>query len=145
MRDFVGIPLMGSFEIYDDVVADVRAPMAADGIPRYSVVEGAKFQKILESYEVSREGAKLFLRPDPACVLYYMNSSYPDVERANMSKENVFSGKKGSEKALLLNADEGVVFKLSRDVKKGEELLFPYTVFLESDGEEGGAEGEEEA
>lgn len=92
---------------------------------------------------MSREGAKLYLQPDPACMVYYMNSSYPDDTRANMSKGSVFNGKSKTE-ALLLRADEGVLFRLARDVKKGEELLFPYTIFSETDDEENGAEEIEE-
>lgn len=50
MLDFVGIPLVGNYEMLDDEISTgVRMSMAADRIPRYPVVEGALFQNILEN------------------------------------------------------------------------------------------------
>lgn len=31
--DVIGVPHMGMFEVYDDVNADVRSVMSADGLP----------------------------------------------------------------------------------------------------------------
>lgn len=140
--DFPALCLMGNFVVLDDV--EVENAMRTDGVPRYAVCDGAEFKQILESYEVAREGAALYLTPDRTSPLFYMNSSCTlDAAKANMSKESRFTSHNvdcKSAKTLLSDAKEGVMFTISRDVQKGEELLLPYPIFSEDngDGSDGG-------
>lgn len=64
MAEAPGIPLIGQFGVFDNVDR-VSTAMAGDGIPRNSVCADDQFKKILKSYETCRDGAALYLKPDP--------------------------------------------------------------------------------
>ncbi|CAM9682925.1 unnamed protein product [Laminaria digitata] len=144
------IPLMGDFTVYDHAGQLTKA-MERDGVPRYQVCKRGQFLKMLESWEVSNEGATLYLKPDPSSFLYYINSCEPRIEDLNTEASSVFEKHDAATsgvaktKVLLRNSNEGVVFKLTRTINKGEELLSLYPLFPGSKGMEGaGSEGVED-
>lgn len=79
--------------------------------------------------------------PSRVSLLYYMNSSCTlDDEHENMTCESVFTKHSAdceTAKDRLAHANEGLMFEISRDVKRGEELLMKYPI-VRSPEEDGG-------
>lgn len=135
------IPLMGEFVIFDGE-AQAEKAMLEDGVPRYEVCKRPQFVKMLESWEVSNDGANLYLNPKAVSFMYYLNSSDPRVEDTNVEPISAFVAHDAAPldlnatRSLLRNANEGVVFKLTRIIGKGEELLGFYPTSQGSKGVE---------
>lgn len=116
---------------------EVMANIESDGVPRYALCGPEKLSPLLEPAEVARVGATLYIKPDPLCFLYYMNSSSGSSQGPNVSRRSVWDEKsppKEDAKALLVDSKEGVELKIFRPVKKGEELLCDYLIFPPATG-----------
>ena len=111
--------------------------MLADGVPRYGVCNSDTLRKICAPHESVRDGAGLYLRPDPCNPWYYMNSTAGATDGAptaeqNVSPELIFSGRGVvfSDKPfqILENPSNGLKFRVKHAVSKGTELLIDYPI-----------------
>lgn len=144
MDEHLPMAVFGDFEIHTQ--AGALNLMKEDGIPRYAVVEETGLKELLAAEDVlADEYSQLYLKPHPMCFLYYMNSSFPNAQDGNVEKANVFLSKSATRltsRDLLKEANNGLTFRLGRDVEEGEEILFYYPVAgdeeVAEDGEGGG-------
>ncbi|CAB1103460.1 unnamed protein product [Ectocarpus sp. CCAP 1310/34] len=131
---------INAHEVYnsEDEDDDVEAALSAAG----SLAEEIGF--------AIKEGSKLWLRPTRESFMFYVNSSFPRQEAANIERESSKLHKQppssaDEAKELLADPSNGISFKLARAVKKGEELLgwYPLPTHNHADGgdQEGGATG----
>lgn len=121
--------LFGAFEVLTQ--EGWTSSVNEDGVPRFIVCDHQLLSSLLDSGEVVKEGALLFLKPDPACFLFYMSSCFPTDEKESMSKNPVFADKSPTAQTarpMLRDACNGVEFNLKQSVKKGDELLCYYPI-----------------
>eukprot|EP00904_Undaria_pinnatifida_P003236 jgi/Undpi1/12913/HiC_scaffold_7.g02579.m1 len=87
-EDIPPVPLMGVFVVYDldRCVKDTKE----DGVLLYEVCKRAQLLEVSESWEISDDGATLYLKPDPLNFMYYINSWEPRAEDSNVKPESVF-------------------------------------------------------
>ncbi|CAN0259023.1 unnamed protein product [Ectocarpus sp. 6 AP-2014] len=140
--DAMPMACFGSFVVHDSV-EEVVSAMNKDGVPRHHVT--SKVWLLCTEYENSRPQAALYMVPHRSCFLWYMNSSGSDGGDANgeaheqIDAELLSLGRQGrggteirhvQNPAFeeLLVPSKVLVFRLSRDVKAGEELLYDYHV-----------------
>ena len=118
-------------------IEDVLAVVLADGVPRYGVCNSDTLRKICAPHESVRDGAGLYLRPDPCNPWYYMNSTAGVTDGAPTAEQNVrlelvFSGRGVvfSDKPfqILENSSNGLNFRIKHAVSKGTELLIDYPI-----------------
>lgn len=136
----------GRFEVMSP--ARVLAAVKDDGIPRYPVCDSAKLRVLLGEEELpSSDESCLVLRLDPSCFLYYMNSSASDADPKNsIDRVSIFDSEsvtKESAREMLVDAEKGVSFSITRNIKKGEQLLhfFPTRENLSGDDGDGPGAG----
>ena len=116
----------GQFELLTpDQMLEV---VESDGKPRYTVCQGNSLRALCEDGEFDgSDELILFLRLDPSCFLYYMNAcDDKDDGKENVKRTDVFRTKSPSKEtvsSLLVDAQNGVAFSLTRAIKKGEQLL----------------------
>ncbi|CAB1099303.1 unnamed protein product [Ectocarpus sp. CCAP 1310/34] len=132
----------GSFVVHDSV-EEVVSAINKDGVPRHHVT--SKVWLLCTEDENSRPQAALYMVPHQSCFLWYMNSSGSDAGDANVEAHEQIDAEflslgrqgRGGTKIRhvqnpafeeLLVSSKVLVFRLSRDVKAGEELLYDYHV-----------------
>lgn len=116
----------GQFELLTP--PGVLQAIEGDGMPRYAVCHEKALASFLED-DVERAaatGLSLFLRLDPSCFLYYMTACDAEDPNEHVERSDVLDTKdptKETVHSLLADASNGVSFKLTRRIKKGEKLL----------------------
>lgn len=120
--------VVGSYEVLTP--QEVLHSVEIDGVPRYALCTATQFKALLEPTEIARDGATLCLKPDPMCFLYYINSSFNEAGTQNVARRSLWDGKwsKQDVKSMLSDSEHGVEFKISRELKQGEELLHDYFI-----------------
>lgn len=84
--DNVSMTVMGAYEVY--TVDEMIAAIDEDGDPRYPVLEPDALNALLNDDQVVKEGSKLWLRPTRESFMFYVNSSFPRQEAANIERES---------------------------------------------------------
>lgn len=140
--DAMSMDCFGSFVVHDSE-EEVVSAINKDGVPRHLVTD--RLWVLCTEEENSRPQAALYMVPHQSCFLWYMNSSGSDGGDANVeAHEQVHvdalglgrQGRGGTEIVRVQNPafeellvpSQVLVFRLSRDVKAGEELLYDYHV-----------------
>lgn len=114
----------GQYEIFSP--EEMLAAVERDGHPRFIVCSNPLLAELLEGQVDPSEELSLFLRLDPSCCLYYMNACDQDDNKQNIVGEAVFSKKnpnRDTAPRMLVDAENGVAFWISREVNEGEQLL----------------------
>ena len=130
---YAGMPVEGSFHVYNST-DQLFGAVKSDGVLRYAIGDtDTLLRKLCAPHEAVREGAVLYLRPDPSNFWFYANfSANTDVE-ANIlpdvpfRKVKVKTPKDALE--LLSKANNVAGFKVASQVVKGTEVVFDYPVF----------------
>lgn len=119
---FVKIPLVGSFEVHDSHDESIDA-WKADGRRRFLVSDNMAL--FLSEGEVARPNAGLYLVPARTSPVFYMNTAVVDDNMTWMSSVTPKSMKGAADKkAHLKNAMNSVMFDVSCDIAKDDELRF---------------------
>lgn len=72
---FTGMPLEGLFHVYDNIERAVE-DVARDGGPIYTISLTETLWAACAARELVREGARLYLKPDPNSPWSNINSTY---------------------------------------------------------------------
>ena len=135
------MPVEGSFHLYD-YWEQCLAAVEGDGVPRYAVCGTETLRKLCAPHESVRDGAQLYLKPDPVSPWFYVNSSaLPKSAEQNIStnmsfnRRNFISSAEGRE--FLQDANNVAVFGVIRDVSKRSELLLEYPLPSRQDPADG--------
>ncbi|CAN0414983.1 unnamed protein product [Pylaiella littoralis] len=102
-----------------------------DGVARHVVCDSAVLRTLLSDGEViaSQDRTLLVIALDPSCFLYYMNSCQDSPDDQNLSRNSIFQTKlptKDTATGFLVDAEAGVAFTISREIKKGEQLMYVF-------------------
>ncbi|CAN0284970.1 unnamed protein product, partial [Ectocarpus sp. 12 AP-2014] len=146
--DAMSMDCFGSFVVHDSE-EEVVSAINKDGVPHHLVTD--RLWVLCTEEENSRPQAVLYMVPHQSCFLWYMNSSGSDPKDANVKAHDIVDvdmlglgrqGRGGTEIVRvpnpafekLLVPSKVLVFRLSRDVKAGEELLYDYHVAESKEG-----------
>ncbi|CAN0542192.1 unnamed protein product [Ectocarpus sp. 12 AP-2014] len=146
--DAMYMDCFGSFVVHDSE-EEVVSAIDKDGVPRHLVTD--RLWVLCTEEEYSRPQAALYMMPHQSCFLWYMNSSGSDPKDANVKAHVMVDvevlglgrqGRGGTEIVRvpnpafekLLVPSKVLQFRLSRDVKAGEELLYDYHVAESKEG-----------
>lgn len=136
-----GIPFYGQGEFAMMSSAGLLEAVQFDGIPRYIVSSADVLGTLFADGEVDPSNSmSLVLELHPACFLYYMNAcENSDDVNQNVTRKSVFIEMKPTKDTaaeLLVDADKGVAFQFTRDIKKGEQLLHHFPTRQNLSGKE---------
>ncbi|CAM9927002.1 unnamed protein product [Ectocarpus sp. 4 AP-2014] len=138
--DATPMACFGSYVVYESL-PEVVSAINKDGAPRHHVA--GDVWMLCTGEEKCRPQAALFMVPHQSCLLWYMNSSGSDENDANvvahveLSVGQLSLGREGRVHAEILDVigtafeellvpSKVLVFRLSKDVKAGDELLHDY-------------------
>lgn len=130
-NEATNMPVIGEFLVLSYV--QVLEAMIKDGLPRFRVLDEPGMASMLSDGEVAAKDEYLYLEPSAHSMFYYMNSSSPDSGGANLEVVPVYSRAISVDGATvretLTKSSNGVAFRIKRDIKKGEEIVFFYPIF----------------
>lgn len=122
------VPMYGHGRFRLMTCIELLAAVKLDGVPRYVVCDADLLKSLLGDGELhATKDISLVVELDPTCFIYYMNSCESEHDtNKNVRRQSIFRTTSPTQETagqLLVDAEMGVAFTISRAVKKGEQLL----------------------